>query len=88
MAQKEQRAQKALRDPSQGMDLLNRPALNKSTAFSDGERTAFHLHGLLPPHVEMPNEQALRAAAPDGASAPECPAVAIQGRYAHQGRDL
>ena len=44
-----------------GMDLLDRAVLNKSTAFSDEERTAFGLHGLLPPHIETLDEQAVRA---------------------------
>src|SRR4029077_19026997 len=29
----------------------NNPLLNKGTAFTDAERDAFDLHGLLPPHV-------------------------------------
>jgi len=44
-----------------GMDLLDRAVLNKSTAFSDEERTAFGLHGLLPPQIETLDEQAVRA---------------------------
>src|SRR5262249_55688479 len=32
-------------------ELLNDPLLNKGTAFSEAERDAFDLHGLLPPHV-------------------------------------
>src|SRR4029077_4936202 len=44
-----------------GMDLLDRAVLNKSTAFSDEERTAFGLHGLLPPHIETLDEQVVRA---------------------------
>ncbi len=34
-----------------GYELLNDPLLNKGTAFTDGEREEFELHGLLPPHV-------------------------------------
>jgi malate dehydrogenase (oxaloacetate-decarboxylating) len=34
-----------------GYELLNDPLLNKGTAFSEAERDAFDLHGLLPPHV-------------------------------------
>lgn len=34
-----------------GPDLLRDPLLNKGTAFTDEERDAFNLHGLLPPHV-------------------------------------
>jgi malate dehydrogenase (oxaloacetate-decarboxylating) len=34
-----------------GYELLNDPLLNKGTAFTEAERDAFELHGLLPPHV-------------------------------------
>ena len=34
-----------------GFDLINIARLNKGTAFTDQERDAFQLHGLLPPHV-------------------------------------
>ena len=44
-----------------GMDLLNRQGLNKGTAFTDAERAALGLHGLLPPHVETLDQQAVRA---------------------------
>jgi malate dehydrogenase (oxaloacetate-decarboxylating) len=44
-----------------GVDLLNRPALNKGTAFTEDERGRFGLHGLLPPQVETLDEQAVRA---------------------------
>jgi malate dehydrogenase (oxaloacetate-decarboxylating) len=43
-----------------GYDLLSDAALNKGTAFSDGERDAFGLHGLLPPHVGSLDEQISR----------------------------
>ena len=43
-----------------GFDLLNQPLLNKGTAFTDGERGLFHLHGLLPPHVGTLDEQVAR----------------------------
>jgi malate dehydrogenase (oxaloacetate-decarboxylating) len=36
---------------SKGPELLRDPLLNKGTAFTEAERDAFHLHGLLPPHV-------------------------------------
>jgi len=34
-----------------GLDLLMNPRLNKGTAFTEAERDAFALHGLLPPHI-------------------------------------
>src|SRR2546423_9321405 len=48
-------------DVSRGMELLNRQGLNKGTAFTDEERTALGLHGLLPPQVERLDEQVTRA---------------------------
>jgi malate dehydrogenase (oxaloacetate-decarboxylating) len=44
-----------------GADLLNNPTLNKGTAFTEAEREAFGLHGLLPPIVESLEAQCLRA---------------------------
>src|SRR3984893_9358343 len=44
-----------------GMDLLDTPLLNKGTAFSESERSALGLHGLLPPLVETLAEQSARA---------------------------
>src|SRR6476646_349287 len=48
-------------DFPRGTDLLNTPLLNKGTAFTEEERTEFGLQGLLPPHVETLDEQAVRA---------------------------
>jgi malate dehydrogenase (oxaloacetate-decarboxylating) len=43
-----------------GYDLINQPMLNKGTAFTDEERDAFGLHGLLPPHVGNMEDQIKR----------------------------
>ena len=43
-----------------GYDLLLHPELNKGTAFTEEERTAFALHGLLPPHIGTLEEQRVR----------------------------
>jgi len=43
------------------MDLLNQQTLNKGTAFTNDERAALGLHGLLPPQVETLDEQVVRA---------------------------
>ncbi|HSD00608.1 MAG TPA: oxaloacetate-decarboxylating malate dehydrogenase, partial [Casimicrobiaceae bacterium] len=40
-----------------GAALLHDPALNKGTAFTEAERDALHLRGLLPPHVATPEQQ-------------------------------
>ncbi len=48
-------------DSPRGVDLLNHPALNKGTAFTEDERTQLGLHGLLPPQVERLDEQVVRA---------------------------
>ena len=44
-----------------GAELLNAPILNKGTAFSEEERSALALKGLLPPHIESLEEQVARA---------------------------
>lgn len=41
----------------EGTALLIDPLLNKGSAFTEGERTAFALHGLLPPHIGTLDEQ-------------------------------
>ena len=43
-----------------GVDLLRNPALNKGTAFTEAEREAFGLRGLLPPRVSTIREQETR----------------------------
>ncbi len=43
-----------------GVALLRDPTLNKGTAFTDAERDALGLRGLLPPHVHSQDEQAAR----------------------------
>ncbi len=43
-----------------GYELLNDPQLNKGTGFSEDERDAFELHGLLPPHVTALDMQVKR----------------------------
>ncbi|WP_018609055.1 NAD-dependent malic enzyme, partial [Uliginosibacterium gangwonense] len=43
-----------------GQHILENPLLNKSTAFTLEERDAFHLHGLLPDHIESLEDQVQR----------------------------
>lgn len=43
-----------------GYDLLKDPFLNKGTAFSEAERKAYGLTGMLPPHVDNIDTQAQR----------------------------
>jgi len=40
-----------------GFDLLMNPRFNKGTAFTEEERDAFSLHGLLPPHIGSLEDQ-------------------------------
>src|SRR5580765_4383570 len=61
MAKRQTITKPALQNLSSGMDLLDRPLLNKSTAFTEEERKKFGLHGLLPPQVESLDEQVVRA---------------------------
>jgi malate dehydrogenase (oxaloacetate-decarboxylating) len=43
-----------------GYELLADPLLNKGTAFTESERDAFDLHGLLPPTIGTLEEQVSR----------------------------
>jgi malate dehydrogenase (oxaloacetate-decarboxylating)(NADP+) len=56
--QKSNRPNRAL--PAKGVDWLNNPVFNKGTAFTDAERDALGLRGLLPPHVQTMDEQVKR----------------------------
>ena len=47
----------ALHTTLSGYELLLNPRLNKGTAFTEEERDAFALHGLLPPHIGSLEEQ-------------------------------
>src|SRR6476619_7565469 len=44
-------------DSPRGMALLRDPTLNKGTAFTEAERDALGLRGLLPPHIANQDEQ-------------------------------
>src|SRR6266478_3858813 len=48
-------------DGPRGVNLLNRPTLNKGTAFTQDERNQLGLHGLLPPQLESLDQQVARA---------------------------
>jgi malate dehydrogenase (oxaloacetate-decarboxylating) len=50
-----------IRTRLRGQRLLTDPVLNKGTAFSETERSALRLHGLLPPVVETLEQQCARA---------------------------
>jgi malate dehydrogenase (oxaloacetate-decarboxylating) len=47
----------AVRTRLSGYELLLNPRLNKGTAFTEEERDAFALHGLLPPHIGTLEDQ-------------------------------
>ena len=47
-------------DSPRGMELLRDPLLNKGTAFTEAERDALGLRGLLPAHVLSMDEQVAR----------------------------
>jgi len=46
--------------PGRGVDWLNNPIFNKGTAFTDAERDALGLRGLLPPHIHSIEDQVRR----------------------------
>ncbi|HOW67907.1 MAG TPA: NAD-dependent malic enzyme [Candidatus Paceibacterota bacterium] len=50
----------AKRDYPKGVSILHDPMLNKGTAFTEAERDALNLRGLLPPHIHTQDEQVLR----------------------------
>ncbi len=50
-----------IRTQLRGQHLLTEPVFNKGTAFSESERSALKLHGLLPPAVETLEQQCARA---------------------------
>jgi malate dehydrogenase (oxaloacetate-decarboxylating) len=52
--------QGAIETDLDGAALLTNPLLNKGTAFTEDERTAFALHGLLPPHLGTLDDQLTR----------------------------
>jgi len=53
-------SQSGLALPARGVDWLHNPIFNKGTAFTEPERAALGLLGLLPPHVHTMDEQVLR----------------------------
>jgi len=61
MAKRQTITKSSLHDLPFGMDRLQRPQLNKGTAFTEEERKKFGLDGLLPPQVENLDEQVVRA---------------------------
>ncbi len=56
----ESSTEQVIRTGLYGFTLLNHPRFNKGTAFTESERDAFDLHGLLPPHVGTLEEQIAR----------------------------
>lgn len=59
-SQSEAKPEPVIRTKLFGFTLLNHPRFNKGTAFTEEERDAFDLHGLLPPHVGTLDEQIWR----------------------------
>jgi malate dehydrogenase (oxaloacetate-decarboxylating) len=61
MSTLQKRRQSTPTDGPRGVNLLERPTLNKGTAFTEDERSRLGLHGLLPPQVESLDQQVARA---------------------------
>ena len=59
-------AEAELRVSQHGFDLIDEPRLNKGSAFPDDERSAFGLHGLLPPAITTMEIQVARTYAAYG----------------------
>ena len=74
-----QRDDKAMTEVPRGIALLRDPALNKGTAFTEAERDALGLRGLLPPHVLHPGRAGR-------ARARELPPQADRPREVHRAR--
>jgi malate dehydrogenase (oxaloacetate-decarboxylating)(NADP+) len=55
-----EQARKFSQAPTRGLALLQDPTLNRGTAFTEQDRDALGLRGLLPPHVLSQDEQATR----------------------------
>jgi malate dehydrogenase (oxaloacetate-decarboxylating)(NADP+) len=55
------RPERSTRELPRGIALLHDPLLNKGTAFTEAERDALGLRGLLPPHVHTQEEQMARS---------------------------
>ena len=54
-------SEEIIRLQKSGSDVLNTPLLNKGTAFTQEERDAFGLNGLLPPCISTPEAQIRRS---------------------------
>jgi malate dehydrogenase (oxaloacetate-decarboxylating) len=54
---KQNKSHASIRTRLHGVDLLFNSRLNKGTAFTEEERDAFGLHGLLPPHIGTLEDQ-------------------------------
>jgi malate dehydrogenase (oxaloacetate-decarboxylating)(NADP+) len=56
----QQKARSKVAKGARGVEVLRDPALNKGTAFTEAERDALDLRGLLPPHVCSQDDQVAR----------------------------